>query len=245
MNRRTLIISAAGLLVGSRHAFAQRSAQGQDVQISPTMLTLASVGDTTICTIFNNGTAPTSSQIRIKSWSQQAGQDVLTDTSDIVVSPPFMTVQPNQQQVVRVANLSATAGSTELSYRLLLNQLPSVGSLTGGGIQMLLAFSVPLFVSGTDAAPAQLDAQFLHGPGGIILRLRNSGDIHARLIDLIYQTRNGRVVMEIPGLAGYVLARSTKDIETRLTSLPPPGGRFTTRRDGTLQPVPISLLSDE
>ncbi|MCB8881561.1 molecular chaperone [Acidisoma cellulosilytica] len=245
MKRRTVMIVTAGLLMETRLAFAQPGKLGQDVQISPTMLALGQIGDTAICTIFNNGTAPTSSQIRIKSWRQEAGQDVLDDTTDIVASPPFMTVQPNQQQVVRVANLSATAGATELSYRLLLNELPSPGSLTGVGIQMLLAFSLPLFISGSDAAPPQLQAQFLRGSDAIILRLSNSGDVHIRLADLAYHTKAGARVMELPGLSGYVLARSTRDLYTKLSGLPPAGGRFTVSDNGVERPLSVSLMPSD
>ncbi|MCB8878293.1 fimbrial biogenesis chaperone [Acidisoma silvae] len=242
MNRRNLILATAGLLASSRNAFAQKGQQGQDVQISPTMLALGGVGDTAICTIFNNGTQPTSSQIRIKSWQQNSGQDVLSDTSDIVASPPFMTVQPNQRQVVRVANLSATPGATESAYRVLLNQLPSPGSLTGNGVQILLAFSVPLFIAGADAAPPLLQAQFVRGAGGVILRVQNSGDVHIRLADVAYHTRGGATVMRLPGLVGYVLARSTKDLDTKLSNAPPVGGHFTISYNGVEKPLPVTLV---
>lgn len=239
------MMTGLGVLASTRLTHAASGKQGQDVEIAPTMLALGDVGATAVCTIFNNGTAPTSSQIRIKAWSQAGGQDVLGDTGDIVASPPFMTVAPNQQQIVRVANLSAQAGATELSYRLLLNQLPSPGSLTGNGIQMLLAFSVPLFIAGADASPAEFQAQFLRGADGIILRLHNSGDVHARLVNLTYESVGGASLMTLPGLSGYVLARSSRDFDTRLTGLPPSGGRLLSSDGIAMRPLPATFVSSD
>jgi fimbrial chaperone protein len=245
MNRRNLILAAGGLVAFPFAARADESRiQGRDVEISPTTLALRGPGDTTICTVLNNGTAQTRSQIRLKAWHQVAGQDVLVDTDDIVASPPFMTVDPGQQQLVRIANLGATPGETEQAYRLLLDELPAPGALTGVGIQVLLEFSVPLFVFGEDASPARLTASFAESSGGIVIRFTNDGDVHARLSNVSYTTSAGATPVRIPGLAGYVLPRATKDLGTTLRGLPPAGGRLLAQTQLTASPVPILMRGD-
>jgi fimbrial chaperone protein len=187
MRRRPLIIGL-GLSCAARRAAADVSQLlGQNVEISPTTLTLSGPGSTTICTVYNNGGAQTSSQIRLREWYQSYGQDVLIPTEDVVASPPFMTLEPGARQIVRVANLSAQPGASELCYRLLLNELPSPGSLTDTGVTVLIAFSLPVFVTGTDAQPPQLTASFGESTDGKpVLRILNSGDVHARLADVSY-----------------------------------------------------------
>lgn len=199
----------------------------QNVEISPTTLDLGGPGSTTICTVFNNGGAVTSSQIRLRQWSQAAGQDVLSETSDVVASPPFMTLAPGARQIVRVANLSAQPGASETCYRLLLNQLPSAGSLTNTGITVLIAFSLPVFVAGADALPPRLSASFALGEDGKpVLRLVNDGDIHARLANVSYAVSN-RPIFNLTGLVGYVLPHAMRDVRLPVDQIPPPGGQLT------------------
>jgi fimbrial chaperone protein len=197
---------------------------GQNVEISPTTLNLSGPGSTTTCTVFNNAGAPASSQIRLRGWNQSYGQDVLTETSDVVASPPFMSLNPGDSQIVRVANLTAQPGPAEMCYRLLLNELPNPGSLTNSGIKMLIAFSLPVFVAGTDAMPPQLTASFAQDvEGKPVLHFTNTGDIHARLAELSYTVGNEQV-FTIPGLAGYVLAHSNRDIALPVMAMPPKNG---------------------
>jgi fimbrial chaperone protein len=239
MQRRPFFIGL-GFSCAARAARADISpVLGQRVEISPTTLNLSGPGSTTTCTVLNNADAATSSQIRLREWYQAYGQDVLTDTSDVVASPPFISLDPGTRQIVRIANLTAQPGASEMCYRLLLNELPSAGSLTNNGIAMLIAFSLPVFVAGIDAAPPQLSAQFAQGPDGKpVLRLINAGDIHARLADMSY-TVSGRVIFTLPGLAGYVLPRSTRDLALPILQPPPPNGVLLGQTQ--LQSVPTQI----
>jgi fimbrial chaperone protein len=41
--------------------------------------------------------------VQLFAWSQDAGQDILQPTTDLLVSPPVFTVQPGQSQLLRIA----------------------------------------------------------------------------------------------------------------------------------------------
>jgi len=239
MHRRHFII---GLACAPRIAFADLPPiQGRNVEISPTTLNLAGPGSTTICTVFNNGTEPTASQIRLRAWSQVDGQDVLADTEDVVASPPFMSIQPGEKQIVRIVNLSAQPAGSELAYRLLLNELPEAGSLTNNGITVLIAFNLPVFVAGVDASPPELSASFAQGvDGGPVLRFNNDGDVHARLADVSYCVET-RPLFTLPGLVGYVLAHSTRDVPLPISGPPPFGGLLSGQTQLEATSTPIQL----
>jgi len=241
MQRRTFFIGL-GLAGAARRAGADVAPlHGQRVEISPTTLSLSGPGSTTTCTVLNNADTVSASQIRLRQWYQSYGQDVLAETSDVVASPPFISLDPGTRQIVRVANLTAQPGGSELCFRLLLNELPSAGSLTNSGITMLIAFSLPVFVAGTDAAPPQITGQFAVGTDGRpVLRVINGGDIHARLSDLSYTLAN-RVIFRLPGLAGYVLPHSTRDIALPVLQAPPPGGVLLGQTQLQQTPTPIDL----
>jgi len=153
-----------------------------------------------------------------------------------------MTLDPGARQIVRVANLAANPGGSETCFRLLLNELPSAGSLTNNGVTVLIAFSLPVFVAGTDARPPQLTAHFTSGQDGRpAIQFTNAGDIHARLADLSYNVQ-GRSIFVMPGLAGYVLPHSTRDITLPIAKLPPKGGSLLGVTQLQTQPTPIELL---
>jgi len=239
MHRRQFI---AGLSCLPQIALADLpSIQGRNVEISPTTLNLAGPGSTTVCTVYNNGTETTSSQIRLRAWSQVDGQDVLADTQDVVASPPFMSLAPGARQIVRIVNLSAQAAESELAYRLLLNELPEAGSLTNNGITVLIAFNLPVFIAGVDAVPPQLSASFAQGAQGPVLRFTNGGDVHVRLADVTYSVEE-RPFFTLPGLVGYVLAHSTRDVPLPIQAPPPFGGLLLGQTQLESSSTPIQLV---
>jgi fimbrial chaperone protein len=242
MRRRSLLIGL-GLSYATRGIAADVPGNlDHNVEISPTTLNLQGPGSTTTCAVFNNGGIQTSSQIRLRQWSQYQGQDVLAQTADVVASPPFVTLDPGMHQLVRVANLTAQPAASEMCYRLLLNELPSVGNLTGSGITVLMAFSLPVFVAGADAQPPQLTATFTQNTDARpTLRLTNTGDIHARLTNVSYVIA-GRQLFNLPGLVGYVLPHATRDIVLPLPQTPPSGGTLLAQTQLQASPTPIAII---
>lgn len=81
-------------------------------------------------------------------WSQIDGENVNTPTTDLIVNPPIFTLKPGGQQTIRVGPKDlrlATSSDTELTYRLLLAEVPQ--SLPNGmqGIAVALNLSVPVY----------------------------------------------------------------------------------------------------
>jgi fimbrial chaperone protein len=216
---------------------------GPALNISPVLLTLGAVGDTEICTVNNFGGAAAGAQVRLKSWTQSGGQDVLSDTADVVASPPFMSIDPGQKQIVRVVNLSAAPGLAEQAFRFLLNEIPVPGTPPGKGISFMLEFSVPMFLPGAGSAPPMLQAAFVESGGRVVLRLVNQGDVHARLTNLSYRDPGGTKLLHEPGLAGYVLSHATRDLPTGLRAMPPPGGTLMAQTQLSAAALPINLVA--
>lgn len=242
MNRRNLLSALTGLLLPESAASAQVD-QAAKLTIAPITPTLGAVGDSTSCTVSNFGGVVAAGQIRLKSWSQADGQDVLTDTADVGASPAFMTVDPGGKQVVRLVNLAAAPGATELSFRLLFNQIPMGNAFSGPGIHILMALSLPLFISGSERRPPDLQAGFVQRPNGVLLRFVNQGDTHARLVDVDCKDAAGGQVLGVKGLAGYVLARSMRDIKTSLHELPALGGSVSVQTQLSKMPIQVPLVA--
>ena len=89
-------------------------------------------------------------ETQLNAWSQRPdGTDDLTATDDLVIAPPIITIAAKSQQVVRLALLRAPDPTNQLTYRLLLREVPEAVSpeLRGVEIPMALAMNLPVFVS--------------------------------------------------------------------------------------------------
>ncbi|CAN5245947.1 molecular chaperone [soil metagenome] len=168
----------------------------------------------------NKGKEPVTLQIRSLGWSQTDGQDHFRNQNEVVVSPPIATVAAGQRQLVRIIRRTpGSTGSAERSYRLLIDEIPPAfnpakpGEATAQlGVQM--RYSIPLFTYDGAAAAAvpDLHARIELTNEKRFLVISNSGDRHARLLDLrtVSGTRSTAIVS---GLVGYVLPGQTARFE--------------------------------
>jgi fimbrial chaperone protein len=93
-------------------------------------------------------------QVSAFGWSNDTnGQIVLEPTTELVFFPTVFSVEPGASRRVRVAT-SQKAIERELSYRLVIEQLPTRTEAQPTGVQMLMRASVPVFVQ-----PANLVAR--------------------------------------------------------------------------------------
>ena len=119
-------------------------------------------------------------QARVVKWTQVAGEDVITATTDLIVNPPIFTLGSNSQQIVRIgprdAALAANNGA-ELPYRLILSEIPKPPSADFRGVGMTLTLSVPIFFapSGTADQPLPQIATSRDATGRVIATVTNTG----------------------------------------------------------------------
>ena len=77
-------------------------------------------------------------QARIFKWTQKNGQDVLEKTSNVIISPPLLTVSNGGNGVVRVVRTNSAPVSGEETYRILLDEVPSREKLQGAGVRIVI-----------------------------------------------------------------------------------------------------------
>lgn len=185
------------------------------LQVSPTTVQFRADGKAERLWLSASGEKPVTGQIRVYRWVQKDGKDVLTPTRDMMASPPIMTVPAGQTQLLRLVN-KVQASAAEKAYRLIVDELPPVGEkLPHAGVQLLLKYSIPVFV-----APAGKVQAPEKGPlDGVTFTLQREGkqawliadntrNTHVRLVKLTYMTKGGWEQTLHAGLLGYVLAGS-------------------------------------
>jgi fimbrial chaperone protein len=178
----------------------------------------------------NLGARPVNVQLRIFRWLQVEGKDAFVETRDVVVSPPFATLPPNGEQVLRIIRTSKQPLQGEESYRLLVDQLPDPVRKTGASaVDFVVRYSIPVFFGKAAPAIVPLDWSVEKHAGGLRLTAINPSERRVRVSDLRLSNETGQNLSFFKGLAGYVLAHSamTWTIPVSASMAARPGGRIT------------------
>lgn len=195
-DRRPLVLRyAAFVILLCVVPLSQGFAAGFDVR--PVMLEtdngLAAV------TVSNPGANRIYVQGTIYGWSYNAaGVGELAVVPDVIVSPPATWIEPGSEYRFRLSVPEASPGD-ELSYRLLLAEVPTRKALTSGAVVMIVTQSIPIFSQGESIEPASLSATVEDST----LSIYNTGGRHVRVAKL---EQDGEVVKS--GLLGYALRES-------------------------------------
>lgn len=225
-----------------------------DLQVSPISLEFSPTEQAQGVWLSNTGTSTLRAQVRVQQWTQADGAEQLTATQELAASPPIVEIAPGQQQLVRIIRLQPTASTRELSYRLLVDELPDeIQQRQSTGLQLLLRYSVPVFVlpQGTPpiplgkAAPATdvsvLTANLDSSAHGTSVSIVNQGTKRVRISQLVYVNADGSRVEIVPGLLGYVLAGQRMQWPVLLPESARPGGQLKAKfnNDAEEQSLPL------
>jgi fimbrial chaperone protein len=174
--------------------------------ISPLRVELSSGSQTGALTIRNQDDAPVVVQAQAMLWQQDAGQDQLTPTRDVLVSPAVFTIPGNGSQLVRVALRVAADTQRELSYRVILTEVPQQANPDFTGLNVALRLSLPVFVAPTAAARPQLDWSAVRSAdGAITITASNTGNAHDRILSFSAAPATGAAAAVSHDVAAYLL----------------------------------------
>lgn len=198
-------ILVAALMLAAVGLTSSPSAAGS-LAISPLKVELGAGSRTAALTLRNGSSDSVVVQAQAFLWEQQGGEDRLTETQDLIVSPVVFTLAGEGSQLLRVALRRAADPSTELSYRLVLQEVPQQSSPQSTGLSVTLRLSLPVFVqAGTDTSPSIAWHAAADPDGNVVVTARNDGTAHLRLLGFeIAPEGNPRQVLQQP-VASYVL----------------------------------------
>ena len=213
---RLALFTAAALLCGA--------ASASGLQVSPISLTIQPTQNADGLWLSNTGDGVVSAQVRVYRWTQEGGEDKLTPSRALLVSPPMLQFPVEGRQLIRAIRAGAPPsgpGAVQEAYRVIIDELPveapaakSQAPANDGakkGLQFVLRYSVPIFVQPAGEAPSapQLRWAVRDEAGKAVLEVANSGGSHAQLADLNFTDKAGHRTAVHPGLLGYVLPGAT------------------------------------
>jgi fimbrial chaperone protein len=118
--------------------------------VSPVRIYMSPGDKAVAVTVVNEGDSDIVLQADIFSWTQDANaEDALVLSDDMILSPPILKLAPQSRQVVRLALLRAPDPQRQLTYRLILREIPeALGPPPPGvSVPVALALSMPVFIT--------------------------------------------------------------------------------------------------
>ncbi len=173
--------------------------------VSPTRVALSAQDQVVALRVRNTGPEETSVQVELQEWRQANGQDHYSPSREVLATPPIFTLAPGETQVLRVGLRRPPERTTELSYRLFLQELPPPAPEGFQGLRMALRMSLPVFVAPAsgEATPELAWRATRGGSGELRLSARNHGHGHGQVSRLRVQLPDGRTLQ--PSGNAYVL----------------------------------------
>lgn len=213
-------------------------AKGQ-LQAGPILLQMEPGQSSTRLHLSNTGDAVLAAQVRVYAWSQERGEDQLSASDSLVASPPIVELQPGARQVVRVVRLGDEAGDRDLSYRLVVDELPLEENEDRARVAVRMRYVLPLFVRARGAREPQLSCALREGRS--LLECANSGGRAAQLGESRLVDESGHALPLSAGLFGYVLPGSRRvwALQSDTAALADTQVRLETRLNG--QPATLPL----
>lgn len=167
------------------------------LDLVPTTLQLPAEGGHGELWLYNPGPGRWQGEVRILAWEQQVDAEKLRPSDQILASPARLDLPPGTRQRIWLLPRETSPVAVEQAYRVILS--PSGPDLPRYSLPLFRGHAAPL-------ARPDLHAGIEPGTSQPLLRLHNTGTVHARLHDLAFVAGDGRRTLLLPGLAGYLLA---------------------------------------
>ena len=121
--------------------------------VSPVRIYMEPRDRATAITLTNEGDEEMVLQADVFLWKQKPdGEDDLTLTEDVFLSPPIIKLAPKARQVVRLAMLKPPKSGPQLTYRMIVREVPVAKPVDKTvQVQIALAFSLPVFITPPNA----------------------------------------------------------------------------------------------
>lgn len=204
-----LQLSALALIA----ALAAPASHAGAFSVTPVRIYMAPKDRAVAITLVNEGDSDIALQAEVNQWTQASdGSDKLELTEDLVVAPPILKLAPRAKQVVRLALVAPRDASRQLTYRLIVREVPEAVGAKGAAIQLPIALvlSMPVFITPPAAKRQVTCSQVTPVREGYEASCANSGTAYGQVREMELR-RGERVIARFEG-STYILPGATKAI---------------------------------
>lgn len=153
-------------------------------------------------------------QADINTWSQKPdGTDELVLTEDLILAPPIIKLAPKARQVVRLALLKPADSSRQLTYRMIIREVPEIQPAPGIQVPIALALSMPVFIT-PPVAKRQVSCTVQRPEAKTVgLQCGNTGTAYAQIREATVM-RGEQALAKFEG-GNYILPGATKIVSLK------------------------------
>ena len=216
-----------------------------EFSVTPIRIFMAARDRAVAITVVNEGDEEVVIQADLYSWKQKpGGEDDLVLTEDMILSPPILKLAPKSRQVVRLARLTAPPAADQMTYRMILREIPEARPATKEvTIQIALAFSLPVFITPPRAKRELHCSTERVAPDTISAVCENKGNAYAQPREFVLLAENGdKIATRDSG--GYLLPEIKRSFEIKRAGANIPSGKVRLQvamDDGTVQTFDTAL----
>ena len=213
--------------------------------VTPVRIFMATKDRAVAVTITNEGNEQLVMQADLYLWKQKPdGQDDLTLTEDMFLSPPIIKLAPKARQVVRLARIKAAKSTEQLTYRMIVREVPEAKPPKQDlQLQIALAFSIPVFIT-PPGVKAKLDCTVERVAADTVKTVcENSGTAYTYPIALLLTSNAGDKIASRDS-GGYILPGIKRSFDIKRDGAAIPGGKaklVVTLVDGVKQTFDVAV----
>jgi len=147
-------------------------------RITPVVTKLNAKMKNTVIRVTNTGDEKLTVQLSVKEWNQdETGSDTYQPTKDIVFFPKIVTIEKDEERIIRIGYQGKENVASERAYRLFVEELPIIepGETV---LKFALTMAVPIYISPLKEIkkPSLENIEFFGGK--LALNIKNSGNTH-------------------------------------------------------------------
>lgn len=181
--------------------------------VTPVRIYMTTRDRATAVTVTNEGDTEIVMQADIFDWKQKAdGSDDLKLSEDMILAPPIVKLAPRSRQVLRLALTRPQPTGEQLSYRLVVREIPEVKPPEKGvQLQIALAFSLPVFITPPGAQRNLTCVVERSAPDHLRAVCENTGTAYAQPVDFALSGVGGVSASRDTG--GYILPNMKRSFD--------------------------------
>jgi fimbrial chaperone protein len=234
------------LVVILSFALSMENAQAGQFTVTPVRIYMQPRDRAVAITVTNDGDTELVMQADLYDWSQKPdGSDDLKITEELFLSPPILKLAPKAKQVVRLARANPQPTKDQLTYRLIVREVPEAVPASKDDVQLqfALAFSLPIFVT-PPGLKGQLGCAAERSSGDAIrVTCENTGSAYVYPHEFVLTDAAGET-LATRDTGGYLLPGIKRSFEVKRPNAKIPGGNSkltVTLDDGSKQTFGVAL----
>lgn len=226
-------------------AIAPPWAQAGVFSVTPVRIFMTPRDRAVAITVNNEGDEDLVMQADVFLWKQKpGGEDELTLTEDLILAPPIMKLAPRSRQVLRLAMLRPRPGQEQLTYRLVVREVPEAKPADKQvQLQIALAFSLPVFITPPTAKRALSCSVSRTAADVVRAACENNGRAYAQPREFVLTGAAGETLAS-RDTGGYILPGVNRSFDIKRSEGRIPAGKAklaVTLDDGSTQSFDATL----